>query len=327
MMKRDGKFTITQLLSVILAVAGVVLVVFLMVAVVAPLVNVGEETTKSYLKAFATAIEEADESGYSDFSMWQPQDIEGQNKKKEYWLIYFGDKPTSYVGHRWFHVSGVYENHVCVCFAEGTETRCGDCMDLKAPARYVSGLTIYDHWYARRGTDIEITKSDIGDYVIRGKKPYAGLQRTAKIWKDYAKFNAAGVIFEGKSQVIRVVERNLLRDYDNLVVPGDPTRMSYYDARLDDIQPVPGAETPGYVFPEEKVNELKERSLAFLEQLKPLLDKLCDEYYYKFSLGYITHEGVSVNAPLIPMSRDKNGDELEFVGKIEDRYYARPKNC
>jgi len=156
-----GKFTISQVLGFILGIAGVILIILIMVGVLSPIFNQEDETTKAYLRLMTDSIAEVDDGYSADFSMWQPEDDEDKDEKREYYVVYFGQRATYEEGGKAFFVSGIYRNYICVCAYKNGDAECSMCEELDFPARNDGNV---NGWLLGVRDKARITKSDDGDY-------------------------------------------------------------------------------------------------------------------------------------------------------------------
>lgn len=117
---KRGELTTEEILKLILAAAGIFLLVFLMYKLISPNFNKNDETAKSYLDTLKKEIAKADAGQVGEFNMWQANGHVG--------IVYFGNKSyfTDSAGHKFFHSSS--QNTICACVV-GTAT-CKECINL-----------------------------------------------------------------------------------------------------------------------------------------------------------------------------------------------------
>jgi len=160
LLNNKGKFTITQILSLILGVATAVLIIILMVSILAPNFDKGEETAEGYFNSFMKQIDVVNNGGVEEFSLWQQQE-EGSDKRI-YYLVYFGDKYRHETDEVRFSSLGINENHICVCYTYKKEPHCNYCENLKFPVKSWVG---YNQWAIAEQKKIKIELIG-GEYVF-----------------------------------------------------------------------------------------------------------------------------------------------------------------
>ena len=289
-MKKDGKFTITQILSVILAVAGVVLIIFLMVAVLTPLFHRGEETSESYMEAFVAAIAEADDVGFADFSMWQPQDTDDREAKREYFLIYFGGQSQYSEGANEFFTSGIQRNYACICLVEGPDSQCNDCVSLKFPAKIGNNS---DGWSIARGEKVRIIKEPAKDYYdlgVTGK----GAVIAGKIDDDLKKILATEINFRGRVMSVDRAVGAVLEGYSNL--EDERSTNNYLDNNRG-TGIIAGGGSYMDIYDNKKESALHAEAKEVSAKLKVILDQYCGQYDIITPLGYVTENGIGSALP------------------------------
>ena len=106
MISKRGELTTKEIIEIILGAAVVFVMVVLLYALISPVFDKMDETTKSYFES----VEEVIEDGGGTFSMWQTVE-EG----KEFYLVYFQNRSSLEI-RRKFYSLGNNVNHVCVCY-------------------------------------------------------------------------------------------------------------------------------------------------------------------------------------------------------------------
>ena len=160
LINKKGKFTITQILSLVLGVASTVIIIILMISILSPNFDKGEKTAEGYFDTFMEQVEVANDGEVGEFSLWQKQ--ETGTDKRIYYLVYFGDKYRYEVDGEDFVSLGVNENHICVCYLYEKETYCNYCEDLKFP---INSWVDYDRWAIAEQKKISIELKG-GEYVV-----------------------------------------------------------------------------------------------------------------------------------------------------------------
>jgi hypothetical protein len=113
MIKRDkGKkgtaLVSDETLELILAGAGVILLLFLLYILISPYFSKQDETLKSYLQSLNSEIGKANSGGVGEFMIYQDNDV---------YLVYFGNKSVAgLTGENWrFFMKKSYKNNICFC--------------------------------------------------------------------------------------------------------------------------------------------------------------------------------------------------------------------
>jgi len=133
---KSGEFTISQMMGVALAIAAVVILFMLAGKIYSLTWNKGDEGAKGYFGTLTNQIAIADKGGVGEFLLWQPR---SNKDKKEFLLIYFGDKyKFSASNGRTFLAKGG-ENRICVCYWDGKEGVCDYCKGLDNQVKYKEG--------------------------------------------------------------------------------------------------------------------------------------------------------------------------------------------
>lgn len=129
---KKGSLETKEILEVILAAAGILILVLLFFKLVFPY-NPEKETAKAYFDDLKSKIAEVDAGHAEEFYMWQPE------VDTKYFVVYFG-QGTSFITpingtSVKFSSIGNNENHICVCYVEkGSEKGiCPSCMNLDLP--------------------------------------------------------------------------------------------------------------------------------------------------------------------------------------------------
>jgi len=160
MLNKRGKFTITQILGLVLGVASAVIIIILMVSILSPSFDKGEETAKGYFKSFMSQIEVANNDEVGEFSMWQAREA-GTNARR-YFLVYFADGYKHNEDGKDFASFEINENHICLCYTYDDESHCNYCENLKFP---VNSWEDYGRWDIDEQKKIRIELTG-GEYVI-----------------------------------------------------------------------------------------------------------------------------------------------------------------
>ena len=150
--------TTKEILEIILAAAGIILLAVLIYNLISPDFDKDEEAAKSYFASLEEQIGVADAGDVGRFSLWQDD-----GEDAEFFVVYFADKPF-WPADKKFHSWGNNVNHICVCYVEGKLDTCGPCRDLNYPVKKDDSL---EGWAIAEGESIEINRE--GDFYVVAK--------------------------------------------------------------------------------------------------------------------------------------------------------------
>lgn len=158
---KKGEMTTEEIIGLILGAAIIIVLFGFLLRYISLSFNVGEEGASAYFETFLEEISKADDGKEGEFTLWQ---VEEDRLKKEWFLIYFGDKYGFTMGDRKF-ISVGKENRTCVCYWDGQEGVCeeNNCKSLKYAINFNGD---YGQWIMASGETISIKKVD-EEYVIR----------------------------------------------------------------------------------------------------------------------------------------------------------------
>ncbi|MDH3353525.1 MAG: hypothetical protein OEL87_03690 [Nanoarchaeota archaeon] len=168
MKSKRGGMVDKNLIELILAVAGVFLLVTLMVFLFSPGFDKEDKSSESYFNGLKDAINLADSGSQGEFFMMDMGD-----EDVDFYLVYFGGVSSfsdSLYGK--FSYLGSGKNAVCICYKKGDLSMCRYCENLNLPIDYlvdgVSGKNI--PWAVKDGVNIAVVK-DKGEtsYVFAEK--------------------------------------------------------------------------------------------------------------------------------------------------------------
>jgi hypothetical protein len=117
-MNKRGKIEIKEIIEVLLAAACVTLLIILMIRVFSPTISVSELAAKNYLESLEIALDEAKETGSSEFLMYS-------SEPNPYFLVYLGEGYSFDKGFKIgvtriiFKPQKARKNNLCVCYLEG----------------------------------------------------------------------------------------------------------------------------------------------------------------------------------------------------------------
>jgi len=154
MIKSKKAITLTpnEIIELILAIAGMFLLIWLFISLVQTGWDVNKETAKSYMATLDKEIKKADGGKTGEFSLWQP---DGDVK---FYLVYFGDKRKYDVDGISFKrkMFGFGSNAMCLCYVKEKIPSCESCISLGYDVKFIPEK------YAAYGTGSEfrITRDD-----------------------------------------------------------------------------------------------------------------------------------------------------------------------
>lgn len=147
------------------SIAGIIIGVVVLVSLggefnklYASTVNKGDAGAENYFGNLMKQIAIADNGGVGDFLLWQKN---MKDEKKEFFLIYFGDKYRFSTNNQRTFLATGRRNKLCVCYWDGKEGSCGACKDLNYPAKYKAsknGDWKAGSWAIATGEEVTIKK-------------------------------------------------------------------------------------------------------------------------------------------------------------------------
>lgn len=127
--KKAAKLIINETLELILAVAGIAIVVILLYNLIAPSFDSEDKTAEAYFNSFKQAIQTAEKGGTGVFEIWQPEST------TNFYLIYFGTKVSYKKDNQEFFSLEKNINHACLCYSNEKEISCNYCENLPYPLK------------------------------------------------------------------------------------------------------------------------------------------------------------------------------------------------
>jgi hypothetical protein len=108
MKNKSASLETKEILELILAAAGIFILLFLFFKLFAPTYDPGKEAAKSYLDTFKQEIAKADKGQTGEFSFWQNSGTA---------LVYFGARLmyTTSAGVS-FEMNSIHKNYICMCY-------------------------------------------------------------------------------------------------------------------------------------------------------------------------------------------------------------------
>jgi hypothetical protein len=156
MLNKKAELTTNEILEIILAAAGIIILVLLLYNLISPNFNKEEKTAESYFDSLKKAIEIADKGGTGTFSIWQP------GGATNYYLIYFKEGISFKQGDLNFLSLGANTNHICLCYTS-KENICTFCENLKYPVKF-SETEDFSQFIIQKEQKINIIKSTDEDF-------------------------------------------------------------------------------------------------------------------------------------------------------------------
>src|SRR3990167_1681659 len=163
---KKGALLDKEAIEVLLAIAGVILLVILLYNIFIPEFDEADKTSESFFNDFKEQIKIADNGEIGEFLIWDLK----KDDKISYHLVYF-DGLISYEDlNIVFNSPGNNENHICICSFDGTRSVCNHCTNLASPP-LIGGNEV--NFVARSGEKVLIKKEEKGyeffiGSVIRG---------------------------------------------------------------------------------------------------------------------------------------------------------------
>ena len=189
MISKRGGIVDENAIKVIIAVAVVVLLIYLMVNLFSPSFDKESETAKSYFNMLEESVNIANNGKVGNFFMIDYGD------ESDFYLVYFGElfsfqdyglldddkegiisieepevgivveieeDEEENIERKFIRDVKKNENNLCICYLKNTKILCDYCMDLKSPIAY----PIITPWVAKEGFRINISKREKVGYVF-----------------------------------------------------------------------------------------------------------------------------------------------------------------
>lgn len=118
-------------IELIIAAAGIVVLIFLFVALYSPTYNANAETAESYFKMFNEQLSSADSEIEGSVTFWG-----GEQEKVNYYLAYFQSWSSFKKENMIFVTRKKNENTICVCYGNKDKIHCDDCRELDLEVEY-----------------------------------------------------------------------------------------------------------------------------------------------------------------------------------------------
>ncbi len=138
-------------IELIIAAAGIIVMIFVLVALFSPVYDEYSETAKSYLGMVNEQIHIADSGGEGSLTFWAP-DPEGI----KFYLVYFGDVSSFDKGGMDFVTRKRNKNTICVCYGNKDGMNCKNCKELDLPVEFSESAA---PWILNPVRKLNITKT------------------------------------------------------------------------------------------------------------------------------------------------------------------------
>jgi len=142
--------------ELIIAAAGIVVLIFLLIALYSPTYDENAETAKSYFGMLNEQLSSADSGVEGSLTFWGPEP-----KDVKFYLAYFGSLSMFDKGSLTFVTRRRNENAICVCYSVKDKVTCKSCKELDLPVEY-SGTA---PWVISPVERLRITKTE-DNYVF-----------------------------------------------------------------------------------------------------------------------------------------------------------------
>jgi len=148
---KKGSLETKEIIELLLAAAGIFILVVLLYNILAPDFDKDEETAESYFNSLMDEIDVASSGGTGEFSMWLPEEEKGTH----FYVVYFGSRKYVDLNDEVTFASvGFHDNRICVCYVKDEEANCDFCKNLDYPLEGLAEGSII-----KQGENLELTKS------------------------------------------------------------------------------------------------------------------------------------------------------------------------
>jgi len=155
---KRGEMVTENAIGLILAAAATFVLILLLVGLYGDSFNKGKEGAESYFDSLKDTIREVDDYGKSSFFM-----LDLSNEELEFYLVYFGEALLFVRGDRDF-IRSPRDGSLCICYLQGENILCNDCMDLKGRVSYSEAAP----WAIMEGEYIDVNKIGENYAFVRG---------------------------------------------------------------------------------------------------------------------------------------------------------------
>ena len=144
--------------ELIIAAAGIVVLVFLLIALYDPSYDENPKIAKSYLGMLNEQLSSADAGQEGSLTFWG---VDTEDVK--FYLVYFNSSSSYRKGDLVFTTRKRNENAICVCYGDENKIHCKDCKELDLPVEYSQSAP----WILNPVKQLKITK--VGDKYVFSK--------------------------------------------------------------------------------------------------------------------------------------------------------------
>jgi hypothetical protein len=146
--------------ELIIAAAGIVILIWLLIALYSPTYNENAEITKSYFQMFNEQVSSADSGVEGSLTFWGPE-----SEEVKFYLAYFGGLSSFDKGGQIFTTRKKNENAICVCYVvkDSEKAVCKSCKDLDFPVEYSQSAP----WILEEVKQLKINK--VGEKYVFSK--------------------------------------------------------------------------------------------------------------------------------------------------------------
>ena len=142
--------------EMVIAGEGIVVLIFLLIALYSPTYDENGETAKSYLKMFNEQLSLADSRVEGSVTFWG-----GDTEEVKFYLAYFGDVSKFDKRDLIFVNRKRNENTICVCYSVKDQVTCKACKDLDLPVKFSEPAP----WILEEVKQLKINKTG-GNYLF-----------------------------------------------------------------------------------------------------------------------------------------------------------------
>ena len=148
--------------ELIIAAAGIVVLIFLLIALYSPTYDENAETAKSYFGMLNEQLSSADSGIEGSVTFWGPE-----SDGVKFYLVYFGslskfeeDDDINFVARK------RNENAICVCYGNKDKMNCKNCKELDLPVELtLKGYSQPKPWAINPVRQLKVAKTG-GNYVF-----------------------------------------------------------------------------------------------------------------------------------------------------------------
>jgi len=130
-LNKKGNLVTDNTVELIIAAAGIVVLIFLLIALYSPTYNENAEAAKSYFGMLNEQLSSADLGVEGSVTFWGPE-----SDDVKFYLAYFGRVSKFEEGKLIFVTRKRNENTICVCYGNENKIHCKNCKELDLPVEY-----------------------------------------------------------------------------------------------------------------------------------------------------------------------------------------------